>query len=161
MPLTRSSKCSWLNECEKSFLVQVRRMQACESTMNPTDTGTPGITVAQLINSGRLTGPVWLHQTNEMWLQHLQLEEEPDVNENVCVTHAQQSAFGWSRISSYRKLINVFAYCLQFRRKQKGPKSAEEMGKSQPLILHLAQRKNLPDLSKVFSLHSDDLQALD
>ena len=112
----------WVNAAQKKqqvlVVIQIRdfldfssvdEWRNVNSTMNPADTGTRGMTVSQLIENEWLIGTAWISYTQEMYFGHLKLEMEPNIEESNRVTHARKSVFDWSRILSYEKLINTLA----------------------------------------------------
>ena len=117
-----------------------------KGTMNPADIGTRGMTVSQLSESEWLTGPAWLRDPKDSWDEQITLEEVSEL-ETTCLSHVQPPIVDWSRISSYRKLINVIVYCLRFRSKKKGPISVEEMDRAKLILLRAAQRESFPELA--------------
>ena len=117
-----------------------------KGTMNHADFGTRGMTVSQLIESEWLTGPAWLRDSKDSCDEQIIFEEVSEL-ETTCLSHVQPSIVDWSRISSYRKMINVIVYCLRFWSTQKGPISVEEMDRAKLLLLRAAQRESFPELA--------------
>ena len=75
--------------------------------LNPADIGTRGMTVSQLLESEWLTGPAWLLDPTETWLDESSAVEEEEEQEEAlelsCLSQAQ-SGFDWTRMSKFSKL---------------------------------------------------------
>ena len=99
---------NWIGETIDCW--NVDEWSQVKGRINPAYIGTRGMTVSQLNNSEWLIGLAWFRRKQEMWSEHIRLDEEPDVEKTICLTQAEQSVTDWSKISSYRKLNTFFHF---------------------------------------------------
>ena len=114
-----------------------------KGTMNPADIGTGGVTVSQLLESEWLKGPAWLERNPSSWPEQVTLVDDDDI---VLMVNPAENVIDWSRFNNYKKMVNVVAYCLRFRSKQRGVVTASERQKSELLILQMTQRERFAEV---------------
>ena len=117
-----------------------------KGTMNPTDIGTRGVTVSQLLEREWLNGPAWLKQNPGSWPEQVRIVDDSDI---VLMTNPTENVRDWSKFSKYGRMFNVAVYCPRFRSNQRGIVTALERQKSEVLILQITI--NLKALPSFFS----------
>ena len=125
---------------DQSTVGEWRRVKG---TRNPADIGPRGVTVSQLLESEWLNGPAWLEQNPSHWPEQVKQVDEDDL---VLTTNPTQSVIDWSRFSKFKRMINVVAYCLRFRSKQRGIVAALERQRVEVVIMKTTQCESFAQL---------------
>ena len=108
-------------------------------TMNPEDIGNRVVTVSQLLENEWLKGPPWLKQNPTNGPEQAKLVDEDDI---VLTTNPTLSVIDWSRLSKFKRRINVIAYCLRFKSKQRGVVTALERQRVALVVMKMTQRES-------------------
>ena len=122
----------WLNSADKKQNVFVANRAAENSTidewkhirgeLNPSDTGTRGITIEKLSESVWLTGPSWMKDQPEDWPLslhpiHLISYDHAEVAVIANTSMTQEPPVDWKKFSSFSKCVRVIAFCLRLKYK--------------------------------------------
>ncbi|XP_048846374.1 uncharacterized protein LOC125717469 [Brienomyrus brachyistius] len=132
-----------------------------DTSQNPADHASRGLTVAGLLNSIWLTGPTFL------WERELAIREaspellvgDPEVKVLKTDAFMKDSFFGrLSRISDWNTALNVIARIQRWPKKDRtGPITVEEREKAAHALIRATQRENFEEVFKLFSQRSANL----
>ena len=92
-----------------------------EGTLNAADIGTRGKSVLELEKSEWFTGPAWLREKEDTWPQTSPqlFQQKTDDMEQVFEVVSEEKYIEWEKFGSFRKMTQIFAYCLRFQSKSK------------------------------------------
>ena len=93
-----------------------------EGTLNPADIGTRGKSVHELEKSEWFTGPAWLREKEVAWPQtspQLFQQKTEDI-EQVFGVVSEETDIDCEKFGSFRRMTQIFAYCIRFKSKIKG-----------------------------------------
>ena len=133
---------------ENSSMDQWRHVKGVE---NAADIGTRGMTIEGLKESVWLNGPAWLQADGEKWpktwCQVNELEPE-QVASTVATEKKLDQLFDRRRYSTFSRIRNFIAYCMRFKKKQKGTLKAEEIHQAEQKLFRFVQNESFPNVSK-------------
>ena len=77
-----------------------------------------------------------------------------DDNDVTWVNDSVDVIIDWKRFSQYKRLINVVAYCLRWKSKQRGQIAVTEIEQAETVVLILTQRERFDDLYGKLTLNT-------
>ncbi|XP_066582127.1 uncharacterized protein [Prorops nasuta] len=151
-------------------LNKVIKWRHVRSKDNPADCLSRGQTPKEFLkNKLCFEGPSWLRRNERFWPKSMSIEfkDPPGLKEIVCLTAQGIQIDLFSQISSYRRLIRVFAYCYRFLKSNnfKGNISVEELNLTEKRILRNVQSisfsSEIKQLNKENNAKGTRLEAFD
>ena len=104
------------------------------------------MSIEGLKDSVWLTEPAWLQADEGKWPKPWRQVIEFEAEQATSTVAAVNKLFDWRRYSTFNRIRNFIAYCMQFKTKHRGTLKADEIHEAEQILFPFVQ--SFPNVSK-------------